>query len=688
MSPKLTPNRLADESSPYLLQHANNPVDWYPWGGEAFEEAFRLEKPILLSIGYSACHWCHVMAHESFENEEIAGIMNAHFINIKVDREERPDLDQIYQNAVQLFIRRGGGWPLTMFLTPEKIPFYGGTYFPPKDRYKLPGFPKILQAMSEAYRERPGDISTTVRDVQTALRRAGKKKSSSVKKEINPDLLEGTVKSLTRIFDADFGGFGTAPKFPSTPSLNLLLRYYDQSGDQAALNKVTYTLRQMALGGVYDQLGGGFHRYSVDAQWQVPHFEKMLYDNAQLARLYFRTFQASEDQLYRDIGIEILEYVLREMCDPEGGFYSAQDADSEGAEGTYFIWRPEEFHSVLGLDSGTVLCRYYNITDAGNFEGQNIPHLTRSIEVLAEALGSPIDEMTSIIQTSKAKLLQYREHRTKPMRDEKILTNWNSLMIGAFVTGYQVTGENRFLLAAEKAAGFILSHLYQNDRLLHTYKDGIAKLNAYLDDVAYFLDALIDLYEASGKQHYLLHAKSLADILISKFWDHEAGGFYFTSDDHETLIDRSKPVYDQSVPSGNAIAAQALQRLFYLCSEKSYQEKAESILHAFSSEMEENCFGTGNMIAAADLFLRTAQEIHIIGDRNSSETKMLLAELNQLYLPNKVISFKDGASSDNQTLRTQEMIGRKPTVTICQNFTCSPPLTEWNEIREKLLRSS
>jgi len=688
MSRKSSSNRLANESSPYLLQHAENPVDWYPWGDEAFAEALRLKKPILLSIGYSACHWCHVMAHESFENEDIAGIMNTHFINIKVDREERPDLDQIYQNAVQLFIRRGGGWPLTMFLTPEKMPFYGGTYFPPKDRYQLPGFPKVLQAMSEAYRERPDDISRTVQDVQKALHRSGKKKSLSVKKELNPDLLKDAIEKLQSVFDADFGGFGAAPKFPGTPSLDLFLRYFHHSGDDSILKKVTFTLRQMAQGGVYDQLGGGFHRYSVDAQWQVPHFEKMLYDNAQLARLYFRTFQASGERFFQDIGIEILEYVLREMTDSEGGFYSAQDADSEGTEGTYFIWRPREVHSILGTDSGTVFCSYYNITDTGNFEGQNIPHLTRSIEVLAEELGRPVDEIINIIQTSKAKLLQYRENRIKPERDDKILTNWNSLMIGAFVTGYQVSGEIRFLSAAEKAAGFILSHLYQNSRLLHTYKDGIAKLNAYLDDVAYFLDALIDLYEVSGKQHYLSQAKSFADILISKFWDHEAGAFYFTSNDHEKLIDRTQPVYDQSVPSGNAIAAQALQRLFCLSGEKTYQERAESILIAFGSEMKGNCFGTGNMIAAADLFLRTAKEIHIIGDLNTKKTKTLLAKINQLYLPNKVLSFGGEGLSAKPSWRDQNRIAGKTSVSICQNFTCSSPLTEWKEIRDKLLEVS
>jgi len=666
-------NRLASESSPYLLQHAHNPVDWYPWGEEAFAEARRLDRPILLSIGYSACHWCHVMAHESFEDEDIAEIMNAHFINIKVDREERPDLDQIYQNAVQLFIRRGGGWPLTLFLSPEKIPFYGGTYFPPEDRYQLPGFPKILQAMNEAWQERRGDVSDTLQNVQAALRQARLQRGASAQKELHPDLLEEAVESLSRIFDEHAGGFGGAPKFPGTPSLALFLRFYHQSGDKEALRKVTYSLGRMAWGGIYDQLGGGFHRYSVDAQWQVPHFEKMLYDNAQLARLYFWTFQASQAPFYKKIGVEILDYVLREMRAPEGGFYAAQDADSEGGEGRYFTWRPEEVQALLGEEQSAIFCRYYNITSAGNFEGRSIPHLSRPLEALAKEFDQPLSSIKAMIEASKARLLEAREGRPKPFRDEKILTHWNSLMISAFVTGHQVTGDKRFLLAAEKAAGFILEHLYRENRLLHCYKDGTAKLAAYLDDVAYFTDALLDLFESTGKPLYLRKAKSLANDLISSFWDHEAGACFFTSETHEALIDRNKPVHDQSLPSGNAVAAQALQRLGYLSAEKKYQEKAEVILKAFASEMEENCFATGNMIAAADWLLRGPQEIQITGSPEIPETKALLEKIHQLYLPNKLISFKGQETEAG------------PSVVICKRFSCSAPLKRWEEIRKNLL---
>ncbi|HEY5599447.1 MAG TPA: thioredoxin domain-containing protein, partial [Candidatus Manganitrophaceae bacterium] len=421
MEKKPRANRLIHETSPYLLQHAYNPVDWRPWGQEAFEEAKKENKPVLLSIGYSACHWCHVMEKESFEDEEIARIMNENYVNIKVDREERPDLDQIYQNAVQLFIRRGGGWPLTMFLTPDKVPFYGGTYFPPEDRYGLPGFPKILEILAGTYREKPEEIQKTVQDVQNALGRMSGVGALPAKKEIHPQLLELAAESLSRIFDTTHGGFGGAPKFPAVSSLVLFLRYWRQSGEETYRTMATLALGKMAWGGIYDQLGGGFHRYSTDERWLVPHFEKMLYDNAQLARLYFWTSQATGQDFYREIGEETLEYVIREMTDPEGGFYSTQDADSEGREGKFFVWTPREIKAVLGEEDGALFCRYYGVTNAGNFEGENILHIAQPIDLLAKETGARKEDLSRLLKEAKQKLFLEREKRVKPFRDEKIL---------------------------------------------------------------------------------------------------------------------------------------------------------------------------------------------------------------------------------------------------------------------------
>jgi len=644
-------NRLIHETSPYLLQHAHNPVDWYPWGEEAFEKAKKENKPVLLSIGYSACHWCHVMEHESFEEEEIAGIMNERYVSIKVDREERPDLDQIYQNAVQLFIRRGGGWPLTMFLTPDKVPFYGGTYFPPEDRYSLPGFPKILQILANVYHEKPEDVAKTVEGVRRALGERSGSQAVPAIKELDPRLPENAAESLGRIFDTTNGGFGGAPKFPSTPALALFLREYDRSKDETYLTRVTFTLGKMAWGGIYDQLGGGFHRYSTDDHWLVPHFEKMLYDNSQLARLCFWTYQATGQAFYRQVGEEILDYVLREMTDPQGGFYSTQDADSEGDEGKFFVWTPQEIKAVMGEAVGDLVCRYYGVTENGNFEGKSILHVAQPIEAVAKTAGKSPEEIDLVLKEARQKLFRERERRAKPFRDEKILTSWNGMMIGAFVEGWNVTRNPRFLSAAGKAAEFILTHLYREGRLLRTFKDGIGKLNAYLDDYAFFIDALLDLSEATSDPRYLDQAKTLTARLIDQFWDDANGGFFFTSKDHESLIARYKSSADQSIPSGNAIAAQALLRLFYLTGEGSYFEKGERTLQFFSEAMEDNVFATGNLIATADFYLRKPKEIVVIGNREQPETEALLSQIHRLYLPNKILFIADPDQAQTTPLK-------------------------------------
>ncbi|MFQ5580411.1 MAG: thioredoxin domain-containing protein [Nitrospiria bacterium] len=680
-------NRLINETSPYLQQHAHNPVDWLPWGDEAFETARRENKPVLLSIGYSACHWCHVMETESFENETIAKMMNAGFVNIKVDREERPDLDQIYQNAVQLFIRRGGGWPLTMFLTPDKLPFHGGTYFPPEDRYGMPGFPKLLALIIETYREKQEDISKTVRDVRKALELMSDYRAEKPGRQVNPKLLEGAALALGGIFDAENGGFGSAPKFPSTPALSLLLRYYQKTGDEKILNKVTLTLDKMASGGIYDQLGGGFHRYATDAQWLVPHFEKMLYDNAQLARLYFQTYQATEETFYLKIGEEILQYVQREMTDPLGGFYSTQDADTEGHEGKYFVWAPDEINGILGGEAGGVFCQFYNVSSAGNFEGKNILNITQAIPTLSKKIGKSPETIEKAITEAKKVLLQKRAMRVKPFRDEKIITSWNSLMISAFVDGYLVTRNVDYLSAAKKAADFILSELCKTGRLLRTYKDGQGKLNAYLEDYAFFIDALLDLYESTFESAYLEQAKNFADQMTDRFYDFKEGGFFYTSTDHEALITRYKASSDQSIPSGNAVAILVLLRLFHLSREKGYFEKAELTLQYFSQAMEENVVGMGNMISAADFYLRKPKEILLSGKRNAPETEHLFSQIHRLYIPNKTLFFRDVSESEGDegmaNFPAVDKAAREglPTITICHNFSCSLPLSEWDTIR-------
>jgi len=596
-------------------------------------------------------------------------LVNEHFVNIKVDREERPDLDQVYQSAVQFFIRRGGGWPLTMFLTPNQIPFYGGTYFPPTDRHGMPGFPTILQEVASAYKERPDDVAKTAIDVQAAIGRvAGGAPLSegahiSETRAVSPDILTRAVSGLSPLFDTTYGGFGSAPKFPATSSLDIFLRYADQTNDETYLKRVSYTLGRMAWGGIYDQLGGGFHRYSTDARWLTPHFEKMLYDNAQLAPLYFSVYQKTGDRFYLKIGEEILEYVLREMTDPAGGFYTTQDADSEGVEGKFFVWTPEEINSEL-------LCRYYGVTPAGNFDGKNILHLQRTLNIVAQELGWSLSEAEVALKEGRKRLFLNREARVKPFRDEKILTSLNGLMITAFVEGYNVTRKVDYLVAAENSARFVLDNLYKQGRLLRTIKDSVAKLNGYLDDYAYFILALLDLYEATAKPAYLETARALCSILVDQFLDKELGGFFFTSNDHEKLVGRHKTYTDQSVPSGNAVAVMSLLRLYAITKEQTYFNIAEKTLQVFSQAMGENSFATGNLIAAADFYIRGPKEIVVAGKIGSPELETLLANIHRLYLPNKVVLMKDS---------------EEPSVSICQNKTCRPPMTEWDKIQTALL---
>ncbi len=687
MSHKFT-NRLAQETSPYLLQHAHNPVDWFPWGEEAFAKAKKEDKPILLSVGYSACHWCHVMEHESFEDEKIAGLMNQLFVSIKVDREERPDVDEIYMSAVQVLTGRGG-WPMTVFLTPEGKPFYGGTYFPPVDRHNIPAFPRVLAGIAQAYREKPADVEKSTTEILGNMEKIAHRQQTT--QTLDVSALEKAAQHLSQPYDETHGGIGQAPKFPNSLVFSLFLRQAQASGDRSYLDKTVYTLRKMAQGGMYDHLGGGFHRYSVDERWLVPHFEKMLYDNALLTRLYLEGYQASGDVFFRQVAEEILAYVEREMLQPGGGFYSTQDADSEGVEGKFFVWDQDEVMQLLGEEVGEIFCRYYDITDAGNFEHKNILHPTLDLQQLATLFRRDVDGVTQLIAQAKHTLFAVREKRVKPGRDEKILTSWNGLMISAYAEAYKVLGNARYLEIARQSIDFILTHLCREGRLLRSYKDGQAKFNAYLDDYACFSAALLDVYEATFEQQYLDHAIAFSEVLLSRFWDAQEGGFFFTSADHETLISRSKSAFDGSTPSGNSVAALVLLRLFYLTESQDYLTKAETVLRLFYDGMQQNPFGFSNMLCALDFYLRRPQEIVLLGEPTAPDTQILLRQIHGLFIPNKTLACCDPADPPQRgmpsALNGKTQLDGKLTAYVCHNFSCSLPVTTWEDM-QRLISAS
>jgi uncharacterized protein YyaL (SSP411 family) len=677
-------NRLIHETSPYLRQHAHNPVDWYPWGEEAFAQARREDKPLLLSVGYSACHWCHVMERESFENEDTARLMNEHFVNIKVDREERPDIDHIYMNAVQMLTGRGG-WPMTVFLTPDGKPFYGGTYFPPEEHQGMPSFRRVLLAVAQAYREKRDGVESTVAQIMNRLEQMDGVPSAA--QPLGADLVPQAAATLARSYDETYGGLGQAPKFPHEGAFELFLRTYCDSGERRYLDMVLHTLRQMARGGIYDQLGGGFHRYAVDERWLVPHFEKMLYDNAQLVPLYLAAYQLSGDRFFADIAHDTLGYVCREMRDPAGGFYSAQDADSEGAEGKYFLWDAAEVRRILGDEAADIACRYWDVSDAGNFEWANILHVTLELEQLARMFHRNVDDLAHVLQESRAKLLAARQQRVKPGLDDKVLTAWNALMISAFAKAEEVFGGGRWGGVALEAVGFIERHLQRGDRLLSTYRDGVAKLNGYLDDYAFFVQALLDVFEMTQDRRHLDRAAVLADAMIAHFWDPQSAGFYFTSDDHEALIVRSKPAFDGSMPSGNSAAARALLRLYHYSERPVYIERAEALLRSYAEPMREQPFAFANMLCAADFFVQKPCEIVLVGQRKAPEVDVLLQRVREQYIPNRTLTVID-PTQDQQLpplVQGKAQVDGKPTVYVCHDMTCSAPVTAWAEL-EPLLR--
>ncbi len=674
------PNQLIHETSPYLLQHADNPVEWYPWGEEAFEKARRENKPVLLSIGYSACHWCHVMAHESFENEEIAKLMNELFVNIKVDREERPDLDQIYMNAVQMMTHHGG-WPMTVFLTPEAVPFYGGTYFPPQDRYNMPGFPRVLIGVAEAYRDKQDDIRETGTSLINELRRLSA--SSGSDQPVEQELLDAAYVGIARSYDKKYGGFGGAPKFPPAMALEFLLRTHARTGNDEALEMVRHTCKQMANGGMYDQLGGGFHRYSTDAKWLVPHFEKMLYDNALLSRLYLHYFQVSEEPSARETVEGILDYVLREMTHSTGGFYSTQDADSEGHEGKFFVWEIDEVRAALGEREATLFCSYYDITQSGNFEGKNIPHVTRGLEQVAEENNVSLSELQASLNESRRKLFELRESRIKPGRDEKILTAWNGLMMASFAEAGVILNRPDYTEAARRNADFVLSNLRKGGALLRTWKDGVAKFNAYLEDYSFLIEGLITLYETTGEFRWLEEAQTLTERMIEEFWDDDDGGFFFTGKSHESLIVRSKDYFDNATPSGNSVAAIALLRLAILTGKESYRNLAIAVLREISNGARRYPSGFGYALSAADFLLSTPKEVAIVG-KNGSDIGPLLREAWRRYVPNKVVA--PGFGGENiPLLENRPLQNNRATAYVCVHYACQKPVNDPSELATQLL---
>ncbi|HXI22679.1 MAG TPA: thioredoxin domain-containing protein, partial [Pyrinomonadaceae bacterium] len=627
-------NALINETSPYLLQHAHNPVNWYPWGEDALSKAKADDKPILLSIGYSACHWCHVMEHESFENEEIAKLMNDNFVNIKVDREERPDLDQIYMTAVQMMTGHGG-WPMTMFLTPEGVPFYGGTYFPPNDRFNMPGFPRVLLSVAEAYRSQREQVGSTATQMLGELRRVGLAAES--RDLLTTEILDGAYRRIAKNYDPVNGGFGGAPKFPPAMTLEFFLHTYHRTHDEEALEIVTETCRKMAEGGMYDQLGGGFHRYSVDAQWLVPHFEKMLYDNALLSRLYLHVYQITKDEFARRIAIETLDYVIREMTDARGGFYSSQDADSEGVEGKFFVWSRAEVIASLGESDGAIFCDYFDVTDQGNFEGHNILHVNATIDDVAGRHNLDAASVRQIIGRGRRQLFEIRERRVKPGRDEKVLTAWNGFMLTSFAEASAILDDDKYREVARANARFLLDDLSQDGLLLRTYKDGDAKLNAYLEDYASFIDGLISLYEATGEIEWVERAIALTKKMIEEFWDEEEGGFFFTGKSHERLIVRSKDWMDNATPSGNSIAAISLLRLSLLTADEDYRRRATTILRLIADQIRRYPSAFGFALAALDFYLASPLEVALLASDHETLFGDLWRTLWTTYLPNRII---------------------------------------------------
>ena len=676
------PNCLAKETSPYLQQHADNPVDWYPWGEEALGEAKRTGKPILLSVGYSACHWCHVMAHESFENPAIAKVMNDHFVNIKVDREERPDIDQIYQVAQAMLTQRNGGWPLTMFLTPDQLPFFGGTYFPDQPRYGMPGFGDLIKRVRTFYDEHPDDIRAQGEQLAEALTRSAPR-AATHPSEFSPEALDAAAEYLKSAFDREHGGFSGAPKFPHPDTLELLLRRYAATGDREALDLATFTLRKMAEGGIYDQVGGGFSRYSVDAQWAIPHFEKMLYDNGWLLKLYADAWAITRDPLFERVCIETAAWVMREMQAPQGGYYSSLDADSEGEEGRFYVWTPDEVRRLLTDEEYAVASAVFGLDEPPNFENRHW-HLVlaRPLEEVARGLGLNEGAAQRLLDSGREKLRNAREKRVRPGRDEKILTSWNALMVSGMAHAARVFGRKEWLTSARAALDFIRHTMWKDGKLLATAKDGRVHLDAYLDDHAYLLAALIEVLQADFDARDLTWADELGHVLLEQFHDPKDGGFFFTSHGHEPLIHRPKPGPDNATPSGNAVAALALNRLGFLTGETKFADAAADTIALFWPQMGRQPAAFGTLLAALEEQLRPPRTIIVTGPQDQFRPWREL--LDSAYLPTTIVLHLH-SDLDSLPPVLAKPVEDRVNAYVCEGVTCLPPIRSPEDLREKVV---
>jgi len=696
------PNRLINEKSPYLLQHAFNPVEWYPWGEEAFTKARLEQKPIFLSVGYSTCHWCHVMERESFENDSIASIMNTYFVCIKVDREERPDVDKVYMTALQ-GMGQNGGWPMSMFLTPDLKPFHGGTYFPPRSQYGRIGFPDLLTRIHEVWETEREKILQSASGIIKALQEMPTTSATS----LDHGLLDTCYHQFERTFDPQFGGFGAGPKFPRPAVLNFLVRYYARTGNVHALDMAARTLQKMSSGGIYDHIGGGFHRYSVDGEWRVPHFEKMLYDQAQLVGSYLDLFQITKDPLYAAVVKEVLAYVMRDMTHPEGGFYSAEDADSpkpeqpdEEGEGSFYLWSKKELYSILGKEDAEMFCLFYGVEEAGNapfdpqheFTGKNILYIAHSVDQTATTFNKTQHEIAATLAQCREKLFTSRTKRPRPLLDDKVLTSWNGLMISAFARAGQLLHDSNYLHAAEHSAEFILKNMFEvtSSRLTRRYRDGEAKHEAHLDDYAFFAQGMLDLYEASFDVKWLMLSVDITRTQIAMFWDPVAGGFFDTSGKDSSVLIRMKEQYDGAEPTGNSVAAMNLLRLAQIADDKDFKGKAEQTLLAFGELLQKQPAVMPQMVAAYDFSIDKPIQIIIAGRRDDPGTQAILKEVNLFFLPNKIIILLDGGEEQmklselNPFYSSFSMQGGKAMAYICRDYVCQLPTSDIATITKML----
>ena len=679
------PNRLAHETSPYLLQHADNPVDWYPWGAEALERARTENRPILLSIGYAACHWCHVMAHESFEDEVTAALMNERFVNIKVDREERPDIDGIYMQAVQAMTGHGG-WPMTMFLTPDGVPFYGGTYFPPTDRHGMPSFKRILMSVSDAYRSKPDAVARTAESIHEMYAVATEATRSAG--PLSPELLDRAYRSLADHFDEANGGFDGAPKFPQTMSLDFLLRYWARRGVEQALHIVVHSFTRMARGGIYDQIGGGFARYAVDAVWLVPHFEKMLYDNALLIRLGAQLWQATANGKVRRVTEETIDWALREMRSPEGAFYSSLDADSEGHEGKFYIWDAPEIDSVLG-DDARIARAYWGVTDDGNFEGKNILSVVGDTRTIAARFKISEQRVEDAIRRARTRLYDVRAQRVWPGRDDKILTSWNGLMVRGIAEAARALGSEKYTHAAIESAEFLFSRLCRDGRVFRTYKNGEARLAGYLEDYAALGLAALTVYELTFDGRWLDRARDMGAAAVRWFWDDAAGAFYDTASDHEQLITRPRDVTDNAIPSGTSLVVELLVRLAELLHDVDARRRATYVVETLAPAIARHPSAFGHLLGSADMLVNGAVELAIIGDPSSEDFHMMTRAAASQYVPSLVIAGgMPNAMPLVALLADRQARDGRATAYVCRSYACDEPAKSPDELQRQLEKSA